>query len=126
MNEPVRHSSLPFVLLYPNASSTSFSEHRKRNAPSPDWERALCLSELASLGKEGEGLGRRGGSTALKHTPAGPVPHPSGLSLSVATLPATLRPEALSQSGEGALATLSTVPLPADERVHALACGMRE
>src|SRR4051794_12713666 len=31
-------------------------------ASSPDWERALCLSELASLGKEGEGLALKGWS----------------------------------------------------------------
>src|SRR6202790_269697 len=89
-------------------SRGSFVSCRDANASSPDCERALCLSEPASLGKEGKGLCRRRGSTRFQRTPQRPVPHPSGLSASVAPLLPALRPEALSQSGEGAFAVSSS------------------
>src|SRR5262245_20083559 len=71
-------------------------------ASSPQWERIVCLSELASLGKLGEGPAR---FAAVDKTQTGPVPHPAVVSVSVAGAPCDAnagRP--LPQGGEGASA----------------------
>ena len=65
--------------------------------------KAVCLSELASLGKQGEGLAPEVASVRFG-TPRRPNPHPSGLGVSVAGAPCDAKPKALSQMGEGAYA----------------------
>jgi len=72
------------------------------SASSPDWERALCLSEpKASLGKEGEGPDRLVGGAAFERNPGCPDPHPSGLSVSAAIAACDAKAESPLPIGRG-------------------------
>src|SRR5438046_3188980 len=44
-------------LSHSNVAQWECWRRARRGAPSPRWERTVCLSELASLGKQGEGPG---------------------------------------------------------------------
>ena len=100
--------------------------------PPPLRGRAVSLGEQASLEKRGEGYPVENSDTTVVEAGGareGTTPHPSDLSVSVAALPATPRPEALSHEGRGN--TLRLHPTNADmagdiRSTHAVRLGFRQ
>jgi hypothetical protein len=108
--------TIPLDVVFGIPSHTPWpglGEYRRCGASSPDWERALCLSEpKASLGKEGEGPGRRVGVNALERISGRPAPHPSGLSVSAAVAACDAKAESPLPIGRGGGRGTVLVQLP--------------